>query len=1217
MGAYEDYLAQAEYEDYLRQAQAEEPSVISNPKRIPETPRKEPTPYQLGPDYNQSVGQNAWKGIEDSPDAGYQLGSDVVGLTAAPQEDVSGALSRGLRAGLGSGLLGNVPSNIYDAFTKSPERGLRTVGGMAAGTAGAEALGAAGAAGGTLIWPGVGTVAGGLAGGALGFGGGLLGFDMTTDALTGSTDGIKQSLLDWYNGKGKSIDQYQKDLAYNSSQAIPFGMAHSAVTRGVPATYRKITEPFSTDRAQARVYNDLNAAEPGFADKVDPAYEAAKQAGNSLVEGYSLPELLNSDPLKRMFRSAASDGLNAQNAYGNFERARADTNLKYLNNIPGPDAAPLADAINLADTSVRADRAASQAAADAAIKERTSQTTSDITSKQAATDAQIAMSQKEIADRLDAAAAAREAAQGQVQESLLSFPEEIDPTVGGALVRQTIKEAKSSDLANVSRQIKSAGNGLVPPMAAKEVIATDAPNYFRDMGSAPNEALSSVIADLSREGESSLLLDAKGKPSVSEIPYTIQNIQDLLSRLGKVKGDRASVAVATKLADALKIDLLMAVDSGTITKGDYGRLMEGRAARLEVGKTFENSQVPAKAILKVQPGNAEPVIPNEGVLDLYIPLDTNMRAKVTIQNYKKIVGSSDAALDPLYRRAVDSFRRFAVREGGLVDAKAASKWISDRSIFLNEVPALKNLLTDTQARQQFLGSKIAEEVQAKVAAKQAEIETRKLKATSDKEVAQIAKDGEAEIAAIQKQNARTQKEIDESAAQYLLGDRDLHKVIPAILRAPDSLKQIRDTAHFLKARDPRAATGLFRGIVDYLINEYSPSVRAAQEKLKSGTQLPGDVTAGHLANQIDNIGPILQELKNAGAATESQIQNLMFLEDSLRSQYSIGKAKALSGKAGSNTASDLTVIGEMGRMAGEGYLRGTISQLPGGKFIVAVLEPLLRKMPAEKYKAAMLEANFNPRVARDFRNKATAKNVQRTAMEVFKDELSSAGLGLERLPVANADAKRNLTINKAHEATAKAVFPNVDDIRNPKAPGKLEKTSFNLDKLNPFTASTAEASDNLTIDDINRANADMTRGRGLSAETRARISVESNGNPDAISPKGAQGLSQLMPATGRWIGQQLNEPYQPLTKNMTAEQRQASIEQNIRFGDWYFRKLEEDFKDKTLARAAYNAGPARIRAAMKAAGTRDVNTILRSLPKGVQKETLPYVDKIAQRYGRG
>jgi len=100
---------------------------------------------------------------------------------------------------------------------------------------------------------------------------------------------------------------------------------------------------------------------------------------------------------------------------------------------------------------------------------------------------------------------------------------------------------------------------------------------------------------------------------------------------------------------------------------------------------------------------------------------------------------------------------------------------------------------------------------------------------------------------------------------------------------------------------------------------------------------------------------------------------------------------------------------------------------------------------------------------------------------------------------------------------------------------------------------------------------------------RAMVEVESGFAMEAVSPKGAEGLMQIMPGTGRDLG--LVDPFDGA--------------QNLEAGIRYFKVLLDDFGDLRLALAAYNAGPARV---AKAGGVPDI------------PETKAYVDKVLARY---
>lgn len=95
------------------------------------------------------------------------------------------------------------------------------------------------------------------------------------------------------------------------------------------------------------------------------------------------------------------------------------------------------------------------------------------------------------------------------------------------------------------------------------------------------------------------------------------------------------------------------------------------------------------------------------------------------------------------------------------------------------------------------------------------------------------------------------------------------------------------------------------------------------------------------------------------------------------------------------------------------------------------------------------------------------------------------------------------------------------------------------------------------------------------------IDVESSFRMDAVSPKGALGLMQLMPDTAQWVAQSLN---------LTVRTDELfNPELNLKLGVHYLAYLRDKFNgDMKKALQAYNRGPAKVDIEISRGGLADV-----------------------------
>jgi membrane-bound lytic murein transglycosylase D len=118
---------------------------------------------------------------------------------------------------------------------------------------------------------------------------------------------------------------------------------------------------------------------------------------------------------------------------------------------------------------------------------------------------------------------------------------------------------------------------------------------------------------------------------------------------------------------------------------------------------------------------------------------------------------------------------------------------------------------------------------------------------------------------------------------------------------------------------------------------------------------------------------------------------------------------------------------------------------------------------------------------------------------------------------------------------------------------------------------------------------------GLPSSLKYISLVESRLKYNARSGVGASGLWQFMVPTARYCG--LNVDYWMDERLDPERSTEAAI--------YYFQDLYEQFEDWALVMAAYNAGPGRVRKAIRRAGTTDFEKVIGFLPR----ETRQYVPR--------
>jgi len=162
------------------------------------------------------------------------------------------------------------------------------------------------------------------------------------------------------------------------------------------------------------------------------------------------------------------------------------------------------------------------------------------------------------------------------------------------------------------------------------------------------------------------------------------------------------------------------------------------------------------------------------------------------------------------------------------------------------------------------------------------------------------------------------------------------------------------------------------------------------------------------------------------------------------------------------------------------------------------------------------------------------------------------------LPSASSAGERITTIIRPDQRTGKLVRSIVVTPRPVPQPKAVTPVAVNPRVVSPVVPAARPDPQPAAPASLDEAVRRIAADQQLPPELiHSVIKVESNYNPKAVSPKGAQGLMQLIPATARRFGVQ--DAFNPVD--------------NIQGGARYLKYLLDLHNgDYTLALAAYNAG---------------------------------------------
>jgi hypothetical protein len=340
-------------------------------------------------------------------------------------------------------------------------------------------------------------------------------------------------------------------------------------------------------------------------------------------------------------------------------------------------------------------------------------------------------------------------------------------------------------------------------------------------------------------------------------------------------------------------------------------------------------------------------------------------------------------------------------------------------------------------------------------------------------------------------------------------------------------------------------------------------------------------------------------------------------------------------------------------------LGGPLGSIVGGAVGSKVQQTALKSVTAfkERVLSHIMEASLDPKYAAELLSMKAPTQIESMATEILKGALAGMGRGAATTGVQNLNAKASASLSapsvpatperrKEDEKLAKAltgkgaiVSGNIDLGNRPVVKNKdgtistVRSMSFQDDQGREVLIPTVSDDGQLMSDSeaislyrrtgkhlgifktpeaadafAEKLHQQQERAYGPTgslnkrrpdALARAMMMVESGGDKYAVSPKGAQGLFQIMPEVGKEYHKRLGLPgsWDPYN-----EEHQTKVY------NAFMSDLKKKYSDKRVALAGFNYGETKLDAAIRRAGSDKWEDVYMFLPN----ETRAYVPKIAR-----